>query len=170
MRKLTEVLILTVILSALFSAACAASENITKINDLIENSSALDNTQVTVLGEVIGEALERGEYAWININDTTNAIGIWVKQCDIEQIKYYGDYKHKGDIVKITGVFSRACTEHGGDVDIHCADIEIIETGHAVSAEISYIKLTVTAILIAIASLTIAMYFKISKKLKYKAY
>lgn len=147
MLKNSRILILIFLISILFTVTCAASDNITKINDMIEKSASLNNTEITVQGEVIGEALERGEYAWININDTTNAIGIWVKQSDVDQIKFYGDYKHKGDIIKVTGVFYKSCTEHGGDVDIHSTNIEIIETGHEVTEEISNTKALVTSVL-----------------------
>jgi lysyl-tRNA synthetase class II len=145
----------------LFTITCSASESITKINDLIENSVVLNNTQVTVQSEVIGEALERGEYAWININDTTNAIGVWVKKSDIEQIKFYGDYKHKGDIVKVTGVFYRACSEHGGDVDIHSTNIEIVETGSNTKHQISQNKVIVTFCLVLIAVVMLVFYFRL---------
>jgi lysyl-tRNA synthetase class II len=145
----------------LFTITCSASESITKINDLIENSVVLNNTQVTVQSEVIGEALERGEYAWININDTTNAIGVWVKKSDIKQIKFYGDYKHKGDIVKVTGVFYRACSEHGGDVDIHSTNIEIVETGSNTKHQISQNKVIVTFCLVLIAVVMLVFYFRL---------
>jgi lysyl-tRNA synthetase class II len=145
----------------LFTITCSASESITKINDLIENSVVLNNTQVTVQSEVIGEALERGEYAWININDTTNAIGVWVKKSDIKQIKFYGDYKHKGDIVKVTGVFYRACSEHGGDVDIHSTNIEIVETGSNTKHQLSQNKVIVTFCLVLIAVVMLVFYFRL---------
>lgn len=147
MLKNTKILILIFLISISFTVTCVASDNITKINDLIEKSASLNNTEITVQGEVIGEALERGEYAWININDTTNAIGVWVKQSDADRIKFYGDYKHKGDIIKVTGVFYKSCPEHGGDVDIHSTDIEIVETGNEVTEEISHTKVLVTAVL-----------------------
>lgn len=164
MRKNSTILILILLFLILFAVPCAASDNITKINDLIEQSFSLDNSEVTVQGEVIGEALERGEYAWININDTTNAIGIWVKKSDIDQIQFYGDYKHKGDIVKITGIFHRACSEHGGDVDIHCTDIEIVETGYSIKEQISANKIVITASLIFIAAIIVSIYLKVKKR------
>ena len=126
MLKNKKILILVFLISILCIVTCYASGTV-PINDLIEKAFAMENKEVTVQGETIGEALERDEYAWININDNTNAIGVWVKLDELTQIKYYGDYKNKGDIVKVTGVFHRACTEHGGDVDIHCSKIEIVE-------------------------------------------
>lgn len=157
MLKNSKILILIFLISISFTVTCVASDNITKINDLIEKSASLNNTEITVQGEVIGEALERGKYAWININDTTNAIGIWVKQSDVDMIKFYGDYKHRGDIVKVTGVFYKSCPEHGGDVDIHSTHIEVIETGHEVTEEISHTKVLVTAVLF----ITMLIFYKL---------
>jgi Flp pilus assembly pilin Flp len=157
--------LISLVLIALFTAAhCAALGNITKINDLIENSATLDNTQVTIQGEVIGEALERGDYAWINITDTTNAIGIWIKTDDIGQIGFYGDYKHKGDVVKITGVFNKACAEHGGDVDIHCTAIEIVESGHNIAEQLPVNKVIIALALVLIALVMIAVFFRLKKR------
>jgi hypothetical protein len=164
MRKSLEILILFLLSLIIFTLPCAASDNIIKLNDLIEQSNSLDNTEVTVQGELIGEALERGEYAWLNINDTTNATGIWVKMSDIDQIQFYGDYKHSGDIVKVTGVFHRACPDHGGDVDIHCTNIEIIQTGHVIKEQISTSKITVTFLLIVLAATTGGSYLLIRRK------
>ena len=42
----------------------------------------------------------RGEYAWINVNDEKNAIGIWIKKELIKDILYTGSYKAKGDLVE----------------------------------------------------------------------
>lgn len=140
-----------------------AAETVT-INQLIENTAKYDNLVVTVEGEVIGEALERGDFAWINLNDTTNAIGIWLKLSDTKQLQYYGDYGHSGDIVKITGKFSRACSEHGGDFDIHCSRIEVVEKGWIVSEIVSSNKIMTTVVLSIIASILLAGYIKLVGK------
>lgn len=151
-----------IILVFLFSFPVTAL-NTTEINTLIENTAKFNNTEVTIKGELIGEALERGEYAWLNINDGTNAIGIWVKQSDTNQIQFYGDYKHKGDIAEITGNFYSSCPTHGGDVDIHCSDIKIIEKGYEIKEELSYIKVIAAAILVSFTLLFLIIYYKIMK-------
>ena len=160
MRKNKAILILAVLFTVTFAVPCAASDNITTINDLIENSVALDNKEVTIQGEAIGEALERGEYAWININDTTNAIGVWVKTSDIAQIKYYGDYKNKGDVVKVTGIYHRACSEHGGDIDVHCESIEVVESGYAVQRQLSPHKIIVALTMALLAAVIVLVFIK----------
>lgn len=163
MHKNSKIVIFIFISTLYFTITCNASNKI-EVNQLIENAAVLDNTEVTVKGEVIGEALERGEYAWINISDTTNAIGIWIKQSDVNQIKYYGDYKHKGDTVKVTGVFHKACPEHGGDVDIHCTNIEIVETGYNIKEQLSSNKVIITLLLVLITIIAAAAYLKLKKE------
>ena len=140
-----------------------AAETVT-INQLIENTAKYDNLVVTVEGEVIGETLERGDFAWVNLNDTTNAIGIWMKLSDTKQLHYYGDYSHRGDTVKITGRFSRACSEHGGDFDIHCNQIEIVEKGWIVNESVSSNKITATVVLSIITSILLAGYIKLVRR------
>ncbi len=140
-----------------------AAETVT-INQLIENTAKYDNLVVTVEGEIIGEALERGDFAWINLNDTTNAIGIWMKLSDAQQLQYYGDYSHRGDIIKITGKFSRACAEHGGDFDIHSNRIEVVKEGWIVKEIVSSYKIMVTVVLLIIASILLALYIKLVGK------
>jgi hypothetical protein len=154
-----KIIILILIIAYLLSVSCTAAD-VTEINMLAENAAALDKTEITIQGELIGEALERGEYAWININDTTNAIGVWVKLSDIDQVQFYGDYKHKGDVVRITGIFNRACPEHGGDVDIHCVNIKIVKKGYPVTENVSLNKIISAAVLIITAIIITAFNFR----------
>jgi len=112
-------------------------------------------------GEVIGDIMKRGEYAWINVSDENNAIGIWVPYVETEKIKYTGKYRYKGDIVRISGVFNRACPEHGGDLDIHAKSIEIIEKGYEIKRNINFYGLIAGIVLFIIAlSLNISIYRK----------
>ncbi|MEG1614131.1 MAG: hypothetical protein RR069_03490 [Oscillospiraceae bacterium] len=142
---------------------CCATD-IIEINQLVEQAKKLDKTEVTIQGELIGEELERGEYSWININDNSNAIGVWVKHKDIEQVKHYGDYKHKGDIVRITGNFNRACAEHGGDTDIHALKIEIVQKGSLTSVALSNKKIVLASVLTVFALIIVLVYFKVAKR------
>lgn len=166
MCKTLKVLSITILLSACFIVSAAAKEEVTEINTLVENTKAYDQQVVTIQGEAIGEVLERGEYSWVNISDGTNAIGIWMKTTDADTIKYFGDYKNIGDTVKVTGVFSRDCTEHGGDVDIHCASYEIVKEGSVVISKISHSKALTAAILLISAALATFFYNKVIRKKK----
>lgn len=132
----------------------------TDINTLIENAKELDGKEVTVQGEAIGERMDRGDFTWININDGTNAIGIWLSKSDADKILNYGNYKYKGDTVKITGIFNRACTEHGGEADVHNNSIEIVKLGYQVTEQISSVKIITAIVLAIIALFNLLFYFK----------
>jgi hypothetical protein len=137
-----------------------------KLNDLVEKAKQLDEKTITVQGEVIGEALERGEYTWININDGTNAIGIWMPKEYSDKIKVYGGYKNKGDIIQVKGTFNRACSEHGGDLDIHAKEVKIIKNGYLVKEYIPQYKI-LTSIILTTVSLSIGyiLYITLKKKI-----
>ncbi len=129
MQKAIGALILLLVLFLSGTVMAYGAAEVT-INELIENAKELDGREVTIQGEVIGEAMEREDYCWININDTTNAIGIWLKKEEADKITRYGSYKNIGDTVQVTGVFNRACREHGGEADLHGEEIRILEKGH----------------------------------------
>lgn len=152
MGKFIKTLIIILLLTFPLSLNVNA-KSVININDLIENAKELDGQEVIVQGEAIGERLDRGDYSWVNINDGTNAIGIWLKKSEAEKVSYYGNYKYKGDIVKITGIFHRACTDHGGEADLHSSSIVIIEEGHAVKEQVSYSKI-ITAIILTFFAFT----------------
>jgi hypothetical protein len=111
----------------LFTLICYAQP--ISSTDLINNAKEYDGRLVVYTGEVIGDVMARGEYAWINVNDKKNAIGIWLPQDLTKDIFYTGNYKHQGDAVEIIGIFHRACTEHGGDLDIHAQSLRKIKAG-----------------------------------------
>lgn len=96
---------------------------------LIKNARQYDGQAVVYEGEVIGEVMPRGEFAWVNINDGDNAIGVWAKQELIKDIVYAGSFKYAGDWVAVEGIFHNACAEHGGDLDIHGEKITKIRSG-----------------------------------------
>lgn len=118
--------------------------------ELIKNAKQYDAKAVTYEGEVIGDVMIRGDYAWINVNDGVNAIGIWIAKDLTKGILYTGSYKTKGDWVEISGIFQRACPEHGGDLDIHAQSIGIIQPGRAVNIRLNPDKKNFVLVLLGI--------------------
>jgi len=100
--------------------------------ELINNAAKYDSKIVTYAGEVIGDIMVRKESAWINIYDGKNAIGVWLAKALSANIVYSGSYTSKGDWVEVTGIFQRACYQHGGDLDIHAHSLRKLSSGSRV--------------------------------------
>lgn len=97
--------------------------------ELINNAKLYDGKIVSYEGEVIGDVMVRKENAWVNINDGVNAIGVWINASLVKNITYEGSYKSVGDRVEVSGIFHRACPEHGGDLDIHALTLRKVNLG-----------------------------------------
>jgi hypothetical protein len=130
--------------AVLFIAFClffhsAYAQSLTS-SELINNAKGYDGRIVVYKGEVIGDLMKRGDFAWANVNDGINAIGIWLPVSLSQEIIYTGSYKAKGDIIEVSGVFNRACSEHGGDLDIHAQTLRKIDSGRLIREKFNTAK------------------------------
>lgn len=98
-------------------------------SQLIEQAKLLDGETIQYKGEVIGDILVRGEFAWLSVSDNANAVSVFLPSDLIPSSLILGRYAVRGDILNITGIFHRACSEHGGDMDIHGTSVERIQGG-----------------------------------------
>lgn len=140
-------------------AGGGAPENPNELSsgDLVERMREYDGMSVSFTGEAIGEAMLRGDHAWIHLNDDAyyeknieegaplggqnSGMPVWVSADLARKITTFGDYKHEGDVVRVTGVFHAACPEHGGDTDIHAESLDVVQRGHTVVDEPKRAKL-----------------------------
>ncbi|MBN2248025.1 MAG: hypothetical protein JW733_04935 [Coriobacteriia bacterium] len=128
---------------------------------LIEDPALWDGRTVTFAGEAVGEAMTRGDDVWLHLNDDAYVVGT------IEQgmppsgynsgqavvatpelaaaVTVFGDHRHHGDIVEVTGVFNAACPEHSGDMDLHVTSLRVLQPGTAVEDPPDAGKLTLLA-------------------------
>ncbi len=134
---------------------------------LVENASAWDGHVVAFKGEAIGEAMARGKMAWVHLNDDAymwrnieegaklngynSGHAVWISTHLSREIRYFGDFKHEGDVVKVTGKFFAACPEHGGDMDIHASTLQIVRVGHPVRHVINTPRAVIAGVLLVIA-------------------
>ncbi len=151
MRKIHCTLFCAIILASV-SAICYAQPVSSTV--LINNAKDYDGKPVAYEGEAIGDIMKRGGYSWVNVNDGVNAIGIWVENSLRKDIAYTGTYKSKGDWLEISGVFHRACPEHGGDLDIHAQAIRKINSGCGISHKLNIDKRNLAAVLLGILGIT----------------
>jgi hypothetical protein len=98
--------------------------------DLIEHGKEQDGHEVEFVGEVIGDAMARGDHLWVNVSDGSNsALGVWAAESAWPTIRFYGSGDARGDTVRVRGIFSRSCAEHGGDMDLHATSVVVVAPG-----------------------------------------
>ena len=120
---------LLLVLLLLPTSAKAAAQAVTS-TELIEDALTLNGKTLTYRGEVIGDILYRGDHAWIQVSDGTNAIGCYIPAVQADTVTTVGRYRIVGDTVELTGTFHRDCPEHGGDLDIHADTITVLNKGY----------------------------------------
>jgi hypothetical protein len=165
MYKITTVFLVFIVCLAP-ATAFAASGGAVASSDLIDRAKDYDGQEVTYTGEVIGDIMRRGEYTWINVSDGNNAVGIWVKSVDLADVSLAGRYNAHGDTVEVKGMFRRACAEHGGDFDIHAANIKVVQKGYATPHTLSPLKAVLACILFGGAVACIVILLKRNRKAK----
>lgn len=122
-------------------------------SELIEKAKDYDGEAIAYEGEVIGDVMRRNDYVWINVHDGKSAIGLWVRFSEAGEIQHKGNYKHEGDRVRAKGIFNRACPQHGGDLDIHVQELEILAPGYEIAHPVSWRQVVIAAVLSIIGGL-----------------
>jgi len=134
---------------------------------LVENANAWNGHVITFKGEAIGETMVRGKMAWIHLNDDAymwknleegakldgynSGHAVWISADLAMKIRFFGDFKHEGDVVKIVGTFNAACPQHGGDMDIHASTLQIVRVGHPVHHVINTPRAIIAGVLLVLA-------------------
>ena len=151
-KKVVSILFLFLLTAYSLQLTAAFAQPISS-TELINNAKLYDGKIVTYEGEVIGDIMARGEYAWINVNDGQNAIGIWLDKNLTREISYTGSYRFRGDWLEISGVFQRACLEHGGDLDIHAQAIRKVRQGRQIIEKLNMSKRSLAFVLLGVLCL-----------------
>ena len=150
MRKSIGKVIFLVLVLVVPATVRASAAGPIEINRLISLSDRYDRQQVVVQGEAIGEPMNRSDGScWINISDGTNAIGVKFKAEDAKAVTRFGNYKQKGDVVRVTGIFYQASPEDGGEMDIHAQRAEVVQEGRPVPETVSRTKILAAVFLTA---------------------
>ncbi len=116
--------------------------------ELIAGAREYDGRLVVFEGEVIRAVLPRGDHAWVNLHDGTAAVGVWVPLAATAEVRYAGQYKVRGDWVRVRGVFHRACPEHQGALDIHAEEFTVVAAGGPVAEHLGGGKVFALAVLL----------------------
>ena len=149
MKNFYKLILLVLCFVLFFSPQAAFSQGVSS-NELIKNTKEYDGKLIVYSGEVIGDLMSRGEFAWVNINDGDNAIGVWMSVALMKGINLSGGYKSRGDIIEIVGIFHRSCLEHGGDLDIHAQALRKLKVGRIVNHRLDTDKMNIGLILLVV--------------------
>jgi hypothetical protein len=119
-------------------------------NELIDKSKELDGRKLDY----------RGEYSWVNLNDGSNAIGVWCKSSLLGGVKFIGNYMSRGDTIEVNGVLNRACPVHNGELDIHADTVNIVLKGHPFLRPVDPNKINSAMMLFAITVFVVVIFRK----------
>jgi hypothetical protein len=99
------------------------------LGEVLSSPDKFDQKSLDFQGEVIGEALNEEEGAWINILSEPYNLSCYTQDLTIlEKINYWGSYKVNGDQLKLRGVFYKNCLKHQIN-DFHFARLTVIAQG-----------------------------------------
>ncbi len=138
--------------------------------DLVGDSKTYEGRKVVLKGEVIGDIMRRGQFAWVNLRDKFNAVGVWVSADLTQKIAYKGNYRYKGDIVEVEGIFKHADSQLGGDFCIRAGQLSIIEKGHYLAHPVSATKINISLSMLAVTLCLLVLRLFIKTKEKKESY
>lgn len=129
------------------------------LGSLIDQPDKYDQKTITFEAEVIGEPLSTESGNWFNVTCGSYHIGIFFKDKNlINQLKYWGSYRQRGDIVQVKGVFYKNCPVHN-QLGVHLVSLELVKRGMDVSHPVSPDKIKFAFLSFVICLTMAAVYF-----------
>ena len=129
------------------------------ITRLVNDKNRYDGQEITIEGEVVGDIMERSTGVWLNVDDGTECIGVWVPTGIMPTMEHVGGYTTQGDIIKVEGIFYRACRAHGGETDIHASGVTRVHPGYPLAHPLSSEKIRWTLALLFCAVAVIVVHW-----------
>ncbi len=145
MRRLTLAVVLVLI------ALPVSAQEIVSVTSLLVEPAVYDNTEVTVLGELVGDFSRRGDEVWLQLNDdeyvdaplgdpgtkpngTNSGIGVRVPASLFDGIVEGppGRYGWRGPKVTITGTFLHLDPALGGETYVDGHEMSLVESGRPI--------------------------------------
>lgn len=123
------------------------------LGDLIEGARQYDGSRAVLEGEVVGDIMRRGGIGWLNISDGTATIGVWGPVALLREVNLAGDYKTRGDRLRVQGIFYRADPRQGGELDIRASSLAVIARGARMNRPVTAARILLAAIAVGLAAL-----------------
>jgi hypothetical protein len=82
------------------------------------------------------------------------------------EVQLPGRYGQRGDTIQVTGMFNRACPDHGGDFDIHAERVTLLKRGGPIPHSVTPWKVSAAIALFAAAALSmVCILVKVDRRL-----
>jgi hypothetical protein len=164
MKKLgivTTLLLMILVLQAP-RIALGLESPVLSTEELVEHSLTWDGETVAFEGEVLQDVMVRESGTWLNISDGNNtAMGVFIPVgTAVPAIEHTETYRTGGDVVRVTGVFHRACSQHQGETDIHVASLTVLVPGSDRSNPIHPLRFAWLAGLALLLALAVRVYYR----------
>jgi hypothetical protein len=139
--------------------------------ELIECPREFDGITVTYTGEAIRAVLDRGDHAWVHVNDDAYASGLGpipehrisagansgipvrMSSAQGAAIRFVGDGHHVGDQLLVTGTFYRAHPDASGGPAIHADEVDVIGAGRPIERPVGAVRALLAATLLLVAGM-----------------
>ncbi len=137
MRRLHTLCIALVLLMVAPGFAFAAPMRIDTAT-IAQADPDLDGVVIVFTGEAIGDSLRApAGQRWVNVLEGATAVGVVADPELFAGIDGFGEWSRTGTRVEVTGVLNIACTQHGGDLDVHASEVRVLAPSEPVERPIS---------------------------------
>lgn len=128
MRRLAKVLAVTAVLLGIPTPAMATAPPLTlSTNEIVSLPPSEAGLDITMEGEAILAALRSDDgHVFVNLLQDDTAVGVWMSREQADRIDGFGRYGRSGTFLRVEGVVNVACAQHGGDLDVHAAQVEVV--------------------------------------------
>lgn len=152
------------------AAAVLPSSPVVTSVELVEKPDRYDEQRIRFIGEAIGSVMDRGDIAWLHLNDDAYGLAAGPRPVTLEgynsgqavtvdprlaaKIEHLGSYGWRGDLVEVEGIFRDADGRYGGDMVIEASSLRIVRLGQRLRRPVARWKLIAlpTLMLTAIAA------------------
>lgn len=139
---------------------------------LVTCPEAFDNRRVVYTGEVVGAVLQRDTGAWVQLNDdvyglsigplpehgqaagASTGVAVVLPPDAARRIEYVGSGRASGDVLRVTGTFSRADPGDGGGPAIRASQVERVRRGRTVEQQVEPFRVPVAVAAVLLAAAT----------------
>lgn len=128
MSRLVTFLAMTAVVLGVATPATATAPPLTlSTREIVSLPPSEGGLDVTMEGEAILAALRSDDgHVFVNLLQDDTAVGVWMPREQADRIDGFGRYGRSGTFLRVEGVVNVACAQHGGDLDVHAARVEVV--------------------------------------------